>query len=112
MTHRCDLRRAPYRDFSYPRVALSPAAGGRWPAAVEAFRVEEIALYPFVGEGEHAALVVEKQGVTTRDLAAAVAGRLGVLPAAVGYAGMKDKACVAVQSFTVTGTAEDAAQEA
>jgi tRNA pseudouridine13 synthase len=112
MTERCDLSRVPYRDFGYPRVARSPAAGGLWPAAVEAFVVEEIALYPFIGEGEHAALVVEKRGVTTRDLAAAVAGRLGVPPAAVGYAGMKDKACVAVQSFTVTGAAEDAAREA
>lgn len=112
MRERCDLGMTPYRDFSYPRGGCAAPAGGTWPAALEAFRVEEIPLYPFVGEGEHAALVVEKRGVTTRDLAAAVAGRLGVPPAAVGYAGMKDKACVAVQSFTVTGTSERVAEEA
>jgi tRNA pseudouridine13 synthase len=55
---------------------------------------------------------VEKQGTATRDLAVGVAGRLGVSPAAVGYAGMKDKACTAVQAFTVTGVEEERARAA
>lgn len=109
---RTNLGATPYRDFDYPRSRTRPTAGGTWPASADAFRVEEIPLYPTCGEGEHAALTVEKRDVTTRDLATAVARRLRVGPAAVGYAGMKDKACVAVQSFTVTGVSEGAAREA
>jgi tRNA pseudouridine13 synthase len=111
MTDRCDVRARPYVDFDYPRSSQSPATGGEWPAGVEAFRVEEIPLYPFCGEGEHAALVVEKTDRATRDLAVAVARRLGVPNAAVGYAGMKDKDCVSVQAFTVTGAKTESARE-
>ncbi|MBE0618422.1 MAG: tRNA pseudouridine(13) synthase TruD, partial [Proteobacteria bacterium] len=98
---RFHLGAAPYRDFPYPRLAVAPAAGGEWTASPETFRVTELPLYPFSGSGEHAALVVEKARVTTRDLAVAVARRLGLSPAAVGYAGMKDRSCLAVQAFTV-----------
>lgn len=117
MTHsesslRCRLGAAPYADFDYPRLWSGPAAGGTWTPSPATFRVEELPLYPFSGEGEHAALFVEKSGTATRDLAAAVAGRLGVSPAAVGYAGMKDKACVSVQAFTVTGVDEGRARAA
>jgi len=116
MTSPSDLRfqlgAAPYRDFDYPRLGAAPAAGGGWTASEATFRVTELPLYPFSGEGEHAALVVEKAGATTRDLALGVAKRLGVPAAAVGYAGMKDRACVSVQAFTVTGVGEDRAREA
>jgi tRNA pseudouridine13 synthase len=109
---RCRLEAAPYVDFDYPYLWTAPAAGGRWVSSPETFRVEEVPLYPFAGDGEHAALVVEKTAITTRDLAAAVAGLLGVPPAAVGYAGMKDKACIAVQGFTVAGVEETRAAAA
>ncbi|MBI5015135.1 MAG: tRNA pseudouridine(13) synthase TruD [Deltaproteobacteria bacterium] len=112
MTNRCDVTRTPYRDFAYPRITTTTGAGGTWSSEVEAFHVAEIPLYPFLGEGEHAALVVEKRGVTTRDVAAGVAARLDLSPAAIGYAGMKDKASVAVQSFTVTGIKEETARSA
>jgi tRNA pseudouridine13 synthase len=74
--------------------------------------VEEISLYPFSGEGEHAVLVVEKEGTTTRDVAVGAAQVLGVAPSAVGYAGMKDKRCVAVQAFSVAGVSEAEAARA
>ncbi len=106
------LDATPYRDFDYPRLVAAPAAGGEWVASPETFRVTELPLYPFCGEGEHAALVVEKAGTTTRDLAVAVARRLGLSAAAVGYAGMKDRACVSVQAFTVAGVEEGRAREA
>ncbi|MDW7712405.1 MAG: tRNA pseudouridine(13) synthase TruD [Deferrisomatales bacterium] len=109
---RCRLGASPYTDFDYPYLWTSEAAGGRWEPSPETFQVREVPLYPFSGDGEHAALVVEKAGVTTRDLALAAAGRLGVPPAAVGYAGMKDKACVSVQGFTVTGVDEGGAAAA
>ncbi len=110
--HRTDLRLRPYRDFAYPRWSGEPAAGGGWVPSADTFRVEELPLYPFVGDGEHAAVTVEKRDRTTRDLAVAVARRLGVPPAGVGYAGMKDRACVAVQQFTVTGVDTAAAAAA
>ncbi|MDF1555274.1 MAG: tRNA pseudouridine(13) synthase TruD [Deferrisomatales bacterium] len=104
---RTDLHAAPFRDFSYPLLlrGLCPplAVGGTWQATPETFRVEEIPAYQWCGEGEHAALTVEKAGLTTRDLATAVARTLGVSPSAVGYAGMKDKNATTVQGFTVTG---------
>ena len=109
---RCRLGAAPYGEFDYPRLWSGPAAGGTWTPSPETFRVEELPLYPFAGEGEHAAVVVEKRGAATRDLAVGVAGRLGVSPGAVGYAGMKDKACIAVQAFTVTGVDEQRARAA
>lgn len=113
-THRerWDLGRAPYRDFSYPRGGQVEPAGGSWAPGVDSFRVEELPLYPFCGEGEHAAVVVERAGIATRDLAVGVAKRLGVPPAAVGYAGMKDRASVAVQAFTVAGSPEQQVADA
>lgn len=109
---RSRLNQAPYRDFAYPWLGRWEPCGGTWSPGVDTFRVEELPLYPFSGEGEHAVLRVEKAGLPTREVAVAVARRLGLAPAAVGYAGMKDKACVAVQAFTVTGVAEDRAREA
>lgn len=109
---RTDLYRTPYRDFEYPRFLSGPAPGGDWQPSPETFRVEELPAYPWCGEGEHAALTVEKSGLTTRDLAVAVARSLGVPPAAVGYAGMKDKSATTVQRFTVTGVATERAAAA
>ncbi len=110
--NRTDLGLRPFRDFTYPRLCGDLSAGGSWERGVATFRVEEIPLYPFVGEGEHAALWVEKRGRATRDVAVGVARRLGLSPRDVGYAGMKDKACVAVQGFTVRGADPEAAREA
>jgi tRNA pseudouridine13 synthase len=111
MKHRSGLDAAPYVDFDYPRVAGLPS-GGAWVAGSRAFRVEEVPLYPFSGEGEHVAVRVEKEGRTTRDVVLGVARRTGVAPSAVGYAGMKDKECTSVQAFTVLGTTEERARAA
>jgi tRNA pseudouridine13 synthase len=108
---RADLSLAPYKDFDYPSQTRFLRLG-MWAPAQETFFVEELPLYPFSNTGEHAALVVEKAGITTRDLAVGVARQLGVPGAAVGYAGMKDKACVAVQSFTVARVDEARARRA
>ena len=103
---------APYADFPYPRMIRANRTGTGWAPSPETFRVEEIARYDFCGEGEHAALEVQKNGRTTRDIAVQVARRLGVPPSAVGYAGMKDKASVSSQGFTVTGAEEIQARQA
>lgn len=108
---RRDALRKPYIDFDYPCLCPEPRAG-LWRTTEDAFHVEEVPLYPFSGQGEHAALTIRKRGQTTRDLALSVAGLLKLPAAAVGYAGMKDKAAVAVQAFTVTGAHEEAAARA
>jgi len=108
---RLDLTLRPYVDFDYPRL-LERAPTGSWSGDSASFAVEELPLYPFLGEGEHAALVVERAGMPTRDLALAVAERLGLPAAAVGYAGLKDKAARVVQAFTVTGAETELAKEA
>jgi tRNA pseudouridine13 synthase len=69
-------------------------------------------LYEFCGEGEHVIVVLRKAGRTTREIATGVARGLGVPPHAVGYAGMKDKACVATQAFSVAGADESRTQRA
>lgn len=102
----------PYADFDYPLAVAREGSQARWAAGSGGFRVEEIPLYAFSGEGEHAVVTVEKADRTTRDVAVAVARRLGVPNAGVGYAGMKDKNCVSVQSFTVSGVGEAAAAAA
>lgn len=109
---RIGLELAPYKDFEYPRWSKAAPAGGIWQPGPDTFRVEEKPKYAFCGEGEHAALIVEKVGLATREVAAGVARSLGLPASAVGYAGMKDKASVAVQAFTVTGVSEARAREA
>lgn len=94
------LSLTPYRDFDYPFLCGIDRAGV-WASGVENFFVDEVPLYPFSGSGEHSALIVEKMGLTTRDLALSVARAMGLDNAAVGYAGMKDKDATTVQAFTV-----------
>lgn len=107
---RADLSKAPYADFEYPRSPVIQPCGGTWRAAPETFRVEELPLYPFLGEGEHVIVRAERAGRTTRDLVVGVAHRLGIAPHAIGYAGMKDKGCVATQAFSLAGTDEAASR--
>ncbi|TAL16048.1 tRNA pseudouridine(13) synthase TruD [bacterium] len=109
--NRADLTLRPYVDFDYPRLLETPLAG-EWPAGSGFFRVEELPLYPFSGEGEHAALTVEKRDVSTRELALSVAKALGVPASAVGYAGMKDKDSVSVQCFTVMSVDDEGVAKA
>lgn len=108
---RLDVQRRPFRDFDYPLLTSGPRVG-RWTVAAEDFFVEEIPLYPFCGEGEHAVVIAEKRDLPTRDLAVRVAEILNLPAAAVGYAGMKDKAAVTVQAFSLTGVDEKRAAEA
>ncbi len=108
---RADVNLVPYRDFDYPLLTGGERVGV-WPRGLSHFRVEEVPLYPFSGEGEHALLRVEKRDISTRDLSMAVASILGVPGAGVGYAGMKDKDAVAVQWFSVTACPSEKAQRA
>jgi len=78
-----------------------PGSGGRIKAAPEDFGVEEVPAYLPQGTGPHLWLRVEKRGRTTRDVARELARTLAVAEREVGYAGMKDRAAVTVQWFSL-----------
>lgn len=89
----------PTRDL--PRASGEPLARGRIRVRPEDFQVEEVLGYGPDGEGEHAFLVIRKRNLNTHDLARRIARRAGVPQVGVGYAGLKDRNAVTVQSFTV-----------
>lgn len=83
--------------YAYPGSALS----ARWRTTPDDFQVEEMLPFAADGEGQHAWLTVRKVGLNTRDLALRLAELAGVKEHDIGYAGLKDRHAVTVQSFTV-----------
>lgn len=78
-----------------------PGASGRIRCRPEDFRVvERLAQIP-EGEGEHLWLYLRKEGANTEWVARGLARWGGVAPAAVSYAGMKDRHAVTEQWFSV-----------
>jgi tRNA pseudouridine13 synthase len=71
--------------------------------APEDFIVEEIPLYRPSGEGEHTFVRVEKRLRNSEGVRRELARLAGVPPAAVGYAGRKDRVAIARQWFSVPG---------
>ncbi|OBS08611.1 tRNA pseudouridine(13) synthase TruD [Acidihalobacter prosperus] len=67
----------------------------------EDFLVEELPLTEPDGGGEHLWLLIEKRSENTDDLARRLARCAGVRPAAIGYAGRKDKHALTRQWFSV-----------
>ncbi len=86
-----------------------PGTGGRTRESLGDFLVEEIPLYEPCGAGEHLYLRLEKQGIATLEAVARLARALGVPRQAVGYAGLKDAAATAIQTFSIQGASEAAA---
>ncbi len=86
--------------FSWARLpfvtADVPGTGGVIRSEPADFVVEELPAYLPEGSGSHAYLLVEKTGLTTRDLVLALVGE-GVEEAAIGVAGLKDKHAVTTQ---------------
>ncbi len=78
-----------------------PGIGGFIKQRNEDFEVEELPLYEASGSGTHTYLLVEKVGMTTPQVADAIARHLGVRPRDVGYAGLKDAHAVTRQFFSV-----------
>jgi tRNA pseudouridine13 synthase len=72
--------------------------GGVLRATPEDFRVEEIPAYEPSGEGPHLYVTFEKRGMTTPDAVRAMARALGVDPREAGWAGLKDRHAVTVQT--------------
>ncbi|HYQ80690.1 MAG TPA: tRNA pseudouridine(13) synthase TruD, partial [Anaeromyxobacteraceae bacterium] len=73
--------------------------------------MEEIPAYPPQGSGPHLWLLVEKRGLTTREVVRSLAGALSVPEREAGFAGLKDKQAVTTQwlSFPVARDPDPAA---
>ena len=78
-----------------------PAIGGRIKTAAESFVVEEVPAYELSGEGEHVHVRHRRRLRATRELVSELAAEFNLHERDVGYAGMKDKVAVAVQSFSL-----------
>ncbi len=65
------------------------------------FTVEEIPLYEFSGEGEHLILKVRKKELTTWEMLDIISGHIGIRRRDIGYAGLKDKHAMTIQSVSV-----------
>jgi tRNA pseudouridine13 synthase len=65
------------------------------------FEVEELPAFVPDGQGEHAFLWVQKTGANTEWVARQLAAAAGVAPAAIGFAGLKDRHAITRQAFSV-----------
>ena len=65
------------------------------------FLVEEVPLYENSGEGEHLVLKVRKKDMTTWDMLQVMSEHLGVRVRDIGYAGLKDKDGMTIQSISM-----------
>jgi len=74
-----------------------PGTGGRVGTEPEDFRVDEVPLYDFSGEGPHTYVHVRKRDWTTRNMVRSLARAAGVSDRDVGSAGMKDRWAVTSQ---------------
>jgi tRNA pseudouridine13 synthase len=78
-----------------------PPLGGRIKERPEDFLVDEQPLYQPCGQGEHIYLFVEKRNLSTLRVSRILAQHFGVHSSAVGHAGLKDKAAITRQVFSV-----------
>jgi len=78
-----------------------PGVGGAIKKVPEHFQVEEILPYTPCGEGEHVFVTLRRKGWNTADVAAELAGPLGLKRRDVGWAGRKDKQAVTTQTFSL-----------
>lgn len=83
-----------------------PGCGGRIRERDDDFEVEEVPSYEPSGSGDHLYLWVEKRGMAPEYFARTVAQRLGVRPADVGTAGLKDRHAVTRQWVSVPAACE------
>ena len=65
------------------------------------FVVTEVPLYEFTGEGEHLILKIRKKDLSTWDAVEIIANFVGCKTRDIGYAGLKDKNAMTVQSISI-----------
>jgi tRNA pseudouridine13 synthase len=86
----------------WPRTAPPPLSGAVLRLEPEDFIVEEqLTLPDNRDEGEHLWVQIRKRGENTGHVADSIARGLGIAPAAVGYAGLKDRHALATQWISV-----------
>jgi tRNA pseudouridine13 synthase len=81
--------------------------GGRIKVVPEDFEVDEIPAYQPSGAGDFLYLWVEKRDMGAEFFARQIARRLGIPPAEVGTAGLKDRRAVTRQMVSVPATCAD-----
>jgi len=84
-----------------PRALGPPPVRGTLRSRPDDFLVDEELAFPLTGEGEHLYLRLRKTGQNTRWVARQLAGRLGLPPKAIGFAGLKDRHAVTSQWFSL-----------
>ena len=75
------------------------------------FTVEEIPLYEFSGSGEHLVLTIRKKDLTTWEMLNVVSSCVGVKVKDIGYAGLKDKDGMTIQSISIPRNFESALEK-
>jgi tRNA pseudouridine13 synthase len=78
-----------------------PGTGGSIKHTPEDFYVEEIPAYLPSGAGEHAYIWIEKRNCSTLHVVEQLAQRLKIKPAAIGYAGLKDRRATTRQWISI-----------
>ncbi len=78
-----------------------PGIGGRIKERLEDFRVDELPLYEPCGQGSHVYFRITKAGVPTPVVVERIARYMGVRPAEIGLAGLKDAQAVATQMLSL-----------
>jgi tRNA pseudouridine13 synthase len=72
------------------------------------FVVEEVALYKPSGAGDHLFVKIRKKGVSTWEAVQAFSERVGIKAGDIGYAGLKDKNAMSVQTLSIPAKFEAA----
>lgn len=98
-----------YRPERYPFLTQNlPGVGGTIRFLPEDFQVEEVPAYLPSGEGKHLYFLLEKEGLTTRQVVEFLRDEVGVPEKAIGVAGLKDKHAKTRQWFSIPRQHEDA----
>ena len=87
-----------------------PGIGGIIRQHPEDFWVSEIPAYAPSGSGQHVLFEIEKVGISTQGAIRRIARPLGVPPARIGSAGLKDKHAITRQWLSVEGLSPQAVQ--
>lgn len=90
-----DFDRYPYMTSELPGV------GGVIRQQHKDFQVHEVAAYSPSGEGEHLYLLIEKEGLTTREVFLFLRDRMAIPEKDIGVAGLKDKHALTRQWFSI-----------
>ncbi|MGQ9510901.1 MAG: tRNA pseudouridine(13) synthase TruD [Thermaceae bacterium] len=84
-----------------------PGVGGRIRVQPRDFQVEEVPAYLPSGKGEHLYLLLEKEGLTTRQVFEFIRDALEVPEREIGVAGLKDKYALTRQWLSIPKRYED-----